>query len=143
MAGISRTGRFHPPVGGVLLLLGTYGVELAAQHRCPGRVAAFGRHAADLRGAGQEEVGCADAACLLKSPPCRLPPKQTEVTGPQGGPIQLTLREMIDEQLLALIAQETAKQQALPVESAPLPPPTSMRLPACPEPVPAARAALG
>jgi hypothetical protein len=49
------------------------------------------------------------------------PPKQTELTGPQGGPIQLTVREMTDEQLLALIAQETAKQQALPVESTPLP----------------------
>ena len=49
------------------------------------------------------------------------PPKQTEITGPQGGPIQLTVREMTDEQLLALIAQEQAKQHALPVESAPLP----------------------
>ena len=49
------------------------------------------------------------------------PPKQTELTGPQGGPIQLTVREMTDEQLLALIAQETAKQQAPPVESAPIP----------------------
>ena len=57
------------------------------------------------------------------------PPKQTEVTGPQGGPIQLTVREMTGEQLLALVAQETAKQQALPVQSAPLaealPPPGS------------------
>ncbi len=57
------------------------------------------------------------------------PPKQTELTGPQGGPIELTVREMTDEQLLALIAQEQAKQQALPVESAPitepLPPPSS------------------
>ena len=37
---------------------------------------------------------------------------------------------MTDEQLLALIAQETAKQEALPVESAPLPaalPPPSSR----------------
>ena len=51
------------------------------------------------------------------------PLKQTEVTGPQGGPIQLTVREMTDEQLLALIARETAKQQAIAVESAPLPPP--------------------
>ncbi len=58
-------------------------------------------------------------------------PKQTELTGPQSGPIQLTVREMTDEQLLALIAQETAKQEALPVESAPLPaalpPPSSRR----------------
>ncbi len=49
------------------------------------------------------------------------PPKQTEVTGPQRGPIQLTVREMTEEQLLALIAQEQAKQQALAVESAPIP----------------------
>ena len=69
MAGISRTGRFHPPVGGVLLLLGTYGVELAAQHRRAGRVAAFGRHAADRCGAEQEEVtGSGRAAGKLKSP---------------------------------------------------------------------------
>ncbi len=49
------------------------------------------------------------------------PPKQTELTGPQGGPIQLAVREMTDEQLLALIAREQAKQHALAVESAPLP----------------------
>jgi hypothetical protein len=41
---------------------------------------------------------------------------------PAGRADQLTVREMTDEQLL-LIAQETAKQQALQVESAPLPEP--------------------
>jgi hypothetical protein len=61
-------------------------------------------------------------------------------TGPQGGPIQLAVREMTDEQLLALIAQEQAKLQALPVESAPLPealpppgsPETAAAGPTCP-----------
>ena len=38
-----------------------------AQHCRPSRLAAFGRHAADVRGAGQEAAcGCA-ATCLLKS----------------------------------------------------------------------------
>ena len=56
------------------------------------------------------------------------PPKHTEISGPQGGPIQLTVRDMTDEQLLALIAQEQAKQQALPVESAPPPAPVLPKL---------------
>ena len=45
------------------------------------------------------------------------PAQADQVTGPQRGPIQLTVREMTEEQLLALIAQEQAKQQALAVES--------------------------
>jgi hypothetical protein len=46
------------------------------------------------------------------------PPRQTQVSGPGGGPIQLVARDMTDDELLAIIAEEQ-KQNAIDVDARP------------------------